>query len=107
MDAIMGSRKLTELCKQADIDISKLPGTHLQRVSKADIFVDVSDRVLIPDEPPPLRFGADGQLLRTPIKLWSACLDVEKVDLFLCLLAMLAVIMLSLCRNWSCGLRVC
>ena len=76
----MSSKKLSDLCKQADIGIEKLPGTFMQRISQCDVFVDLKERFLLPDAPPLLNTSENGQAVRVPVKMWSACSEIEQVS---------------------------
>ena len=78
IDALMASRKLSELCRQADIEMFRLPGQFMQRVSKADIFKDVPKNYMKPDNPPPLILGNGEDGGKIPVKLWNNCGDLEK-----------------------------
>lgn len=75
----MSSKKLINLCKQSDVSIEKLPGAFMQRVSQCDLFIDLKERLLFPDPPPLLNTSENGQALRVPVKMWSACSEFEQV----------------------------
>ena len=78
IDALMGSRKLAELCRCADVEVFRLPGQYMQRVCKADIFCNSPKNYLTPDSPPPLVLSNDENGGKMPVKLWSTCSDLEK-----------------------------
>lgn len=78
IDALMGSRKLSDLCRSADVEIFRLPGQFMQRVSKADIFTDSPKHYLLPDNPPPMIKGDSENGGKMPVKLWSTSSDLEK-----------------------------
>lgn len=78
IDALMASRKLSELCRHADVELFRLPGQFMQRVSKSDIFKDVPKGYMLPDHPPPLILGNGEDGGKMPVKLWNNCGDLEK-----------------------------
>lgn len=78
IDALMASKKLAELCRQADVEMFRLPGQFMQRVCKADIFLNTPKSYLTPDNPPPLIKGNAEDGGKFPVKFWLNCSDLEK-----------------------------
>lgn len=78
IDSLMGSKKLSELCRLADVEIFRLPGNFMQRVSKADIFLNSPPDYLVPDRPPPMIKGSAEGGGKIPVKFWTNCTDVER-----------------------------